>query len=68
MAPFLVKFGLYTIGSLKEADAKVVDFKKFKLGTRSFNPYDPHGLCRDNCVRAYYPWIHGACHWTEEDP
>lgn len=56
------------IRSLKESNAEVVDFKKFKFDTRSFNPYEPHGLCRDHCVRVYYPWIHRACHWLEEEP
>ena len=45
---------LYVIQSLKEADAEVVDFRKFKFGTRSFTPYDPHGLCKDHYVRVYY--------------
>jgi len=63
-----VKIGLYAIRSLKEVDVKVVDFKKFKFNTRSFNLYDPHGLCRDHYVRVYYPWLHWACHWPEEDP
>lgn len=35
---------LYTIKSLKEADAEVVEFNNFKFVTRSFNPYEPHGL------------------------
>lgn len=62
-----VRIGLYMVGSLKETDSEVEDFKKFKFGTRSFNPYNAHGLCRDHCARVYYPWIHGACHWPEED-
>lgn len=59
---------LYTIGSLKEADGKEEEFKKFKIGTRSFYPYKPHDLFKDHCATMYYPWINGACHWREEDP
>lgn len=55
--------GLYVIGSLKEADAKVEDFNKFKFDTKSLNLYGPHGFYRDHSVRVYYSWIHGACHY-----
>lgn len=33
-----VRIGLYVIESLKEEDAKVEDFKKFKFSTKSINP------------------------------
>lgn len=42
--------------------------KKFKFDTKVFNSYDLDGLCKEHCMRVYYPWIHGACHWLEEDP
>jgi len=57
-----LRIGLYVIQSLKEANSKVEVFKKFKFYNKSFNPYDLHGLCRDHCLRVYYPWIRGACH------
>jgi len=44
------------------------EFKRFTLGTRSFNPYDLHYLVKDHCARVYHTWIHRACHWLEEDP
>jgi len=56
------------IGSFKEVDAKVVVFNNFKLSTKNFNPFDPHGFCKDHYARVYYSWIHEACHWPEEDP
>jgi len=65
-APWLtlpMQIGFYTIKSLKEPDVEVNDFKNFKFGTKSFNPYDPHGLCRDHYARLYYPQIHEVCHW-----
>jgi len=47
---------------LKDVDAEVEDLKKIEIGTKSFNPYDPHYICKNHCVKVYYPWIHGACH------
>lgn len=66
MLPTRIRF--YMIRSLKESDVGVVDFKKFKFGTKSFNLYDPHGLCRDPYARVYCSWINGACNWPMEDP
>ena len=53
---------------MKEANAEAKNCKKFKFSIKSFDPYDPHCLCRDHYARVYYSWIHGACHWPEEDP
>lgn len=44
------------------------EFKRFTLGPRSFNPYDPHFLVMDHCTRVKHPWIHEVCHWPKEDP
>lgn len=44
------------------------EFKRFTLGTISFNQYAPHHLVEDHCTRVYHPWIHMACHWPEEEP
>jgi len=59
---------LYEVHTLKDADVKVEDLKNFILETKSFNPYDPHCICKKNNVKEYYPWIHRRCHWSEEDP
>jgi len=64
----LLWIGLYEIQSLKDADAEAKDIKKFEFFTKIFNPYDPHCICMNHCVKVYYPWIHGPCHWPEEDP
>lgn len=60
--------GLYEIGTLKYVDVKTEDLKKIRFGTKRFNPYDPHGICKSHCAKVYYPWIHGVSHWSEEDP
>lgn len=39
-----LQIALYAIQSLKEADVKVNDLKKFKFGTNNFKLYDLHGL------------------------
>ncbi len=57
-----LRIGLYAIQSMKEVDTEVEEFKRFKFSTKIFNLYDPHGLCRDHCVKVYYSWIHGECH------
>ena len=53
---------------MKDVDAKVKDLEKFEFGTKDFNPYDPHCICKNHCAKVYYPWIYEACHWVEEDP
>ena len=65
MIPLWIR--LYVIQSLKEADVEVKEFKKFKFDTKIFNLYNLHGLGMDHYVRIYYSWIHGACHWPEEN-
>lgn len=59
---------LYEIWNLKHAEAEMEEFNIVTFGTRSFNPYDPHCLVKNHCARVKLPWIHGVCHWTEEDP
>lgn len=63
-----LRIKLYDIQNLKHAEAETKEFKRFTFGTRSFNPYDLHLLVKDHCVRVWFPWIHKACHWPEEDP
>ena len=54
--------------TLKDADVKTEDFKKFGFDTKIFNPYDPHYICKNHYVKLYFPWVNGACHWLVEDP
>lgn len=63
-----LRIWLYKIFTLKDTDVEAEDLKKFGFGTKSFNPYDPHYICNNHYVKVYYPWIHEACHWKEEDP
>jgi len=60
--------GLYEIKILKDVDGEAKEIVKFDFETKDFNPYDPHGICKNHCKKVYYPWIHGTCHWEEEDP
>lgn len=53
---------------MKYADLETKYLNKFGFSTKSFNPYDPHLICKNHFEKVYYPWIHGACHWPEEDP
>jgi len=64
--PLLIRF--YELHNLKYVDAKTEEFKRFTFGTKSFNPYDLYCFVKDHCVRVKFPWIHGLCHWPEEDP
>ena len=64
--PFWIR--LYEIKSLKDVYAKTKDIVKFEFNTKSFNPYEPHGICKDHPERVYFPWIHEVYHWSEEDP
>lgn len=60
--------GLYEIRILEDAYVETEDLKKFGFGTKNFNLYDPHYICKNHYAKVYYPWIHEACHWPEEDP
>lgn len=60
--------GCYEIQSLKNTEAEMEEFNRFTFNTRSFNPYDPHYVAKDHCMRVYHPWIHSTCHWPKEDP
>lgn len=62
-----LRIGLYEIRTLKDANVETKDLKKFGFDTKSFNPYDPHCICKNHCVKVYFPWVHGACYWLEED-
>lgn len=42
--------------------------KNFGFGTKIFNLYDPHYICKNHFAKVYYPWIHGTFHWPEEGP
>lgn len=59
---------MYEIKSLKDADAEAKEIVKFEFETRDYNQYDPREICKNHYARVYYPWIHMACHWVEEDP
>lgn len=59
---------LYEIRTLIDVDVEISDLENFGFATKSFNPYDPHCICKNHCVKFCYTWIHGACHWPEEDP
>ena len=59
---------LYEIKSLKDVDVEAKEILKFEFGIKDFNLYDTHGICKNHCVKVYYPWIHGTFHWHEEDP
>ncbi len=63
-----LQIGLYKIRTLKDADAKVKELKKFGFSTKNFNMYDAHCTCKNHCVKVYQPWIDEACHCREEDP
>lgn len=62
------RIGLYENNSLKYVDAEAKEISKYEFGTRDYNPYDRHNICKNHCARVYYPWIHGAFHWANEDP
>lgn len=62
-----LRIGLYEIQNLKHVDAEIEEFKKFTFDTRSLNSYDPHCFVKDHCARVKFLWIHGVCHWVEED-
>lgn len=64
--PFRIR--LYEILTFKVIDVKTEDFNKFIFDTKSFNPYDLHCIWKNHCVKVYFPWVYGACHWLEEDP
>ena len=49
---------LYEIKSLKDADVEAKEILKFMFGTKAFNPYDPHVICKNHYGKVYYPWIH----------
>lgn len=53
---------------MKDEDVEAKELKRFEFSAKSFNPYDPHCICKNYYEKVYYPWIHGACHWPEEDP
>lgn len=57
-----LRIGLYETRTLKDADVEAGDLKKFGFRTKSLNPYDPHCICKNHCVKVYFPWVHRACH------
>ena len=46
--------GLYEIQNLKYAYVKIEEFKKFTFNMRSFNPYDPHYIVKDQFMRVQF--------------
>lgn len=63
-----MKIGLYEINKLKVADAEGKEIVRFEFGTQDFNPYDPHGICKDHCTIVYFSWLSRAFHFPKEDP
>lgn len=59
---------MYEINILECADVEAKELVKFEFNTNDFNLYDPHDICKNHCVKMYYPWIHGTFHWHEEEP
>lgn len=63
-----MQIGLYEINNLKVTDTEGKAIEKFAFYTQEFNPYDPHGICKKNCVRIHFQWLSKIFHWEEEDP
>lgn len=63
-----MQIGLYDIKNLKVTDTKGKAIEKFAFDTQDFNPYDPHGICKNKCVRIHFQWLSRTFHWQEEDP
>lgn len=51
---------------MKFVDVEAKEIVRFEFGTKYFNPYDPHNICKDHEI--LLSWISGAFHWLEEDP
>jgi len=49
---------LYKIKSLKDSDVEANYIVNFELGTKEFNCYDPHGICKDHFTRIFFLWNH----------
>lgn len=64
----VLQIGLYKICTMKYVDVQTGNLKKFRFETKSFNSYDPHCICKNKCVKMYFAWFHGVCHWPKEDP
>ena len=46
--------GLYYIKSLKDVDFEAKEIVEFEFGTKDFNPYDHHSICKEHCTRVYF--------------
>lgn len=64
--PFWIR--LYEIKSLNDAYVKAKEILTFDFSTKDFNPYDPHGICKNHSMKVYYPWIHWTFESHDEDP
>lgn len=49
-------------------DAEAKEILKFEFGTKYFNLFEPHGICKNHCAKVHYPWIHGTFHWHKKGP
>lgn len=59
---------LYEIKSLQDVDCKAKEIVRFKFHTKDINRYDPRSICKDHCVRVYFPLIYETFHWPKDDP
>lgn len=57
---FPLRIRLYEINNLKDVDVEAKDIFRFRFNTKDINLYDPHGICKNHCVKVYYSWIHGT--------
>lgn len=48
-------------------DVEAEQMNKYPFVLQSYNLYDPHCLVKDHYMRVQFNWVHGACHWAEED-
>lgn len=46
--------GLYEIKRIKKSYVEAEQMKKYSPDLRSFNPYDPHFIVKDHCMRVQF--------------
>ena len=59
---------LYEIQASKHVDVEAEEKNKYPFDAQSYNPYDLNCLMKDHFMKVQFTWIHGECHWVEEDP
>jgi len=63
-----LKIRLYEIKNLKVIYVEAKEIMRFEFGTKDFNLFHSHNICKDHCTRVYFLWISGAFHWPDDDP